>query len=309
MAPATELDLQQLNDSFAIPGIAQIVAGNYGQPKIKDHQRRRLGRNLSPRRAHHIVDPRWIARSPLSEQPQPNIRMVKPFAAAFRFAFPGLTPRPTILKHPRMASSAPNHGSSNRSLMREMPSLSSLSDTRATKPPANGGRMSTRAVHRVTISSHLQLELIVTNTGEPRPFSFQEALHTYYHVGNVREVSIASLDGVSYLDNTPGQHRKSSTWREHLLPSAPTTLTSTPPATLNSPTHRSIRRILIGKAELAQHRRLESLGTSSPQAWPISATNGPTSSASRAANIRANAVTLQPGEQHTMTVNIRVQDL
>ena len=30
-----ELDLQQLNDRFAIPGVAQIVAGNDGQPKIK----------------------------------------------------------------------------------------------------------------------------------------------------------------------------------------------------------------------------------------------------------------------------------
>ena len=28
-----------------------------------------------------------------------------------------------------------------------------------------------------------------------------------------------------------------------------------------------------------------------------------------AANIRANAVTLQPGEQHTMTANIRVERL
>ncbi len=33
--PAPALDLQQLNDRFAIPGIAPIVAGNGGLPKIK----------------------------------------------------------------------------------------------------------------------------------------------------------------------------------------------------------------------------------------------------------------------------------
>ena len=50
-----------------------------------------------------------------------------------------------------------------------------------------------RAVQRITISSHLQMELTVTNTGA-EPFTFQEALHTYYRVGNVRYVRLVGLD-------------------------------------------------------------------------------------------------------------------
>ncbi len=64
-----------------------------------------------------------------------------------------------------------------------------------------------RVQHRATFGSELKLELTVTNTGAS-PFRFEEALHTYHRVGDVRKVRIHGLDGVHYLDNTDSNREK-----------------------------------------------------------------------------------------------------
>src|SRR5580693_2741981 len=64
-----------------------------------------------------------------------------------------------------------------------------------------------RVLQRVTFGSELKLEFTVSNTGAS-PFRFEEALHAYFRVGDVRRVSIRGLDGVTYLDNTDSNKRK-----------------------------------------------------------------------------------------------------
>ncbi|HVT99115.1 MAG TPA: D-hexose-6-phosphate mutarotase [Acidobacteriaceae bacterium] len=64
-----------------------------------------------------------------------------------------------------------------------------------------------RVVHKVSIGKSLRLELNVKNTGQS-PFRFEEALHTYFQVGNAAKVRIRGLDQSSYLDNVDGNHRK-----------------------------------------------------------------------------------------------------
>lgn len=51
---------------------------------------------------------------------------------------------------------------------------------------------------------YLGIELEVTNTG-PNEFTFDNALHTYLAVGDVREISISGLDGATYLDKVTGE--------------------------------------------------------------------------------------------------------
>ena len=70
-----------------------------------------------------------------------------------------------------------------------------------------------RLLHRVTFGSELKLELTASNTGA-KPFRFQQALHTYYRVGDVCKVRIRGLDGVAYLDNTDSNKKKNrrATW-------------------------------------------------------------------------------------------------
>lgn len=52
---------------------------------------------------------------------------------------------------------------------------------------------------RATFGVQLQLELIVTNTGS-QPFSFEEALHAYFAVGDVEAISVHGLEGTRYID-------------------------------------------------------------------------------------------------------------
>jgi glucose-6-phosphate 1-epimerase len=62
-------------------------------------------------------------------------------------------------------------------------------------------------VHRLRVGKVLEQELVMTNPGVT-PLRFEEALHTYYRVGDASAVSIVGLDGVSYMDNTDGNREK-----------------------------------------------------------------------------------------------------
>ncbi|HZD49300.1 MAG TPA: D-hexose-6-phosphate mutarotase, partial [Silvibacterium sp.] len=140
------------------------------------------------------------------------------------------------------------------------------------------------------------------------PLTFEEALHTYYKVGDVRKIRIVGLDGVAYLDNADSLREK----RQH----GDNVFTQrTDNAYINTQSELELtdpvlsRRLSIGKqnshntvvwnpwAELAHG--MADLGDDEWQNFVCV----------EAANIRANAVTLQPEEQHTMTAIIRVSEL
>ena len=61
--------------------------------------------------------------------------------------------------------------------------------------------------HRVVVGHSLTMTLEVKNTGA-EPFQFEEALHTYLAVGDVRETATTGLEGADYLDKTDGMKRK-----------------------------------------------------------------------------------------------------
>ena len=58
-----------------------------------------------------------------------------------------------------------------------------------------------RLQYVVTVNESLALELITGNLSPDKPFEFEECLHTYFTVGDISAVSVAGLQGVSYLDN------------------------------------------------------------------------------------------------------------
>jgi glucose-6-phosphate 1-epimerase len=64
-----------------------------------------------------------------------------------------------------------------------------------------------RLLCRFTIGSVLKVELIVSNPGTA-PFRFEEALHTYFQVGEAGRVRLNGLDGVHFLDNTDANREK-----------------------------------------------------------------------------------------------------
>lgn len=57
--------------------------------------------------------------------------------------------------------------------------------------------------YTVRIGRELGLALTVRNSGE-EDFSYEQALHTYLDVADVRTTRVLGLDGAEYLDKTPG---------------------------------------------------------------------------------------------------------
>jgi glucose-6-phosphate 1-epimerase len=60
---------------------------------------------------------------------------------------------------------------------------------------------------RVTVGPVLELALVVDNRGSA-PLVFEEALHTYLAVADVRAVAVTGLAGTTYVDKTDGMTRK-----------------------------------------------------------------------------------------------------
>jgi D-hexose-6-phosphate mutarotase len=65
-----------------------------------------------------------------------------------------------------------------------------------------------RAEFVVAVTDRLAMELIATNESADRNFDFENCLHTYFAVGDIRDVSIAGLKGAHYLDKTDNGARK-----------------------------------------------------------------------------------------------------
>lgn len=55
--------------------------------------------------------------------------------------------------------------------------------------------------------AELEMTLAVTNRGD-EPAGFEEALHTYFAVSRVQEVTITGLEGVDYIDKVDGGARR-----------------------------------------------------------------------------------------------------
>jgi D-hexose-6-phosphate mutarotase len=60
----------------------------------------------------------------------------------------------------------------------------------------------------ITVGKTLTLQLVVANVSQGHDFTFEDCLHTYFHVGDIAAVSITGLKGVDYLDKTEKFARK-----------------------------------------------------------------------------------------------------
>ncbi|HEX3893424.1 MAG TPA: D-hexose-6-phosphate mutarotase [Terracidiphilus sp.] len=110
-------------------------------------------------------------------------------------------------------SSAPSHGFVRtrewqlESVQVEDPSITVVCATESDESTRRWWPHDFRLQHIISIGQSLRLQLVVTNTGET-PFSFEEALHTYFRVGEAADVRVVGLDSVTYLDNVDANREK-----------------------------------------------------------------------------------------------------
>jgi glucose-6-phosphate 1-epimerase len=160
-------------------------------------------------------------------------------------------------------------------------------------------------MYRVTVGSSLELSLEVGNTGDVA-FSFEEALHTYFTVEDVRTIEVRGLEGADYLDKVGGATPRSQgpapirftgeTDRVYL--------NTTAACTVHDPGKG--RRIVVRKSGsdatvvwnpwIDKARAMPDYGDDE---WPGMV-------CVETANVNAHAVTLAPGGRHTLTATIGI---
>jgi glucose-6-phosphate 1-epimerase len=290
------------NDRFAISGIARVVAGNGGLPKL------------------HISSPAASAEIYLhgaqltSWQPAGAEEVIflskqsrweegRAIRGGIPVCFPWFRAKADDPK-------APAHGfARTRSWLLE--SLTQQEDsvvvTLATESDEQSRKWwpyEFRLTHRITIGAELKLELTVSNAGSV-PFRFEGALHTYNRVGNADDLRITGLDGAAYLDNRDSNREKRQQGDFSFTAATDNAYIDT----------ESAAEIL--DPTLYRRIRLEKQGSLTTMVWnPWS--DGAAALADlgdnewrqmacvEASNILGNAVTLAPGTEHTMTAIIRV---
>lgn len=169
----------------------------------------------------------------------------------------------------------------------------------------------------VRMGKTLELKLTVTNESEPdRPakkeaaaICIEEALHTYFAVYELDDVSISGLANTEYLDKTDGMKRKRQEEKHLKFEGETDRPYLNTHATVSILDHDWHRMIKIEK----EHSKTtvvwnpgkelsDKMADMQPDGWNRFV-------CIESANAGENAVVLNPGESHTMSVKISVEKL
>jgi glucose-6-phosphate 1-epimerase len=294
--------INELNQRFAIAGVAQVTAGNGGLPRlnistpIASAEIYLHGAQLTswrPAGAEEVIF--------LSQQSQ--FEAGRAIRGGIPVCFPWFRNK---LDDPK----APSHGVV-RTKAWQLDSVAHQGDV-VTVSLSTESDAGTRAwwphdfhlVHRATFGAELAQELVMTNTSAA-PVRFEEALHTYYRVGAAEAVRIRGLDGVTYLDNTDANREKRQ--EGDIVFTAQTDrayMDTTHAVEIHDPTLR--RRIRLVKENSRTTVVWNPWSTGAQSLADLGDEEWRTMACVEASNMRACGVDLGPGEQHTMKTVIRV---
>lgn len=159
------------------------------------------------------------------------------------------------------------------------------------------------AAYRVTIGRTLGLAFEVHNTG-PAPITYEEALHSYFAVQVVREISITGLEDTEYLDKVDRMARKRQ-GRDPIRFTGETDrvyLNTRAACTIHDPGRR--RRIVVAKTG-SEATVVWNPWIDKAKAMPdFGDLEWPEMVCVETANVNAHAITLAPGARHTIQATI-----
>lgn len=154
----------------------------------------------------------------------------------------------------------------------------------------------------VTVGNSLTMELVVTNTGNA-DFSFENCLHTYFHVGDIHTTEVTGLKGARYTDSlTATQHVEEAESIRFIAETDRIYQDTTAIAEIRDPAlDRSIfvrksssKSTVVWNPWIDKSKRMPDFGDDE---WPhmVCVESG---------NVKENAITLAPGESSTLKVEI-----
>jgi len=164
-----------------------------------------------------------------------------------------------------------------------------------------------RLAYQLTIGKMLTMELAVANDATV-PLLFEEALHTYYAVSDIHEISVNGLEGVTYLDKNDNLQSK----QQHgaIVITEPTDRVYLNTASTcilhDAASKRSIRVAKTGSNTTVVWNPWES-GAAKIQ--DLDPTEWHEFIAIETVNAAANAITLAPGATHVMRATVSLEDL
>jgi glucose-6-phosphate 1-epimerase len=164
-----------------------------------------------------------------------------------------------------------------------------------------------RMRHRITIGPVLRLDLEVRNDGD-ETFTFEEALHSYFAVGDIHQASIEGLEGAEYVDKVGGPARRRQGHERIRFAGETDRVYLDTRATCIVHDEARRRRLSISKTGseatvvwnpwIAKAHAMADFGDDE---WPGMV-------CVETCNVGNRARPLAPGESHTMTATIAVQD-
>jgi glucose-6-phosphate 1-epimerase len=161
-----------------------------------------------------------------------------------------------------------------------------------------------RLDYSITVGKTLKLELTMANAGDST-LKFEEALHTYFNVGDVERVRVSGLQGVNFLDNRDGNREKRQEGELALVSQTDNAYSNaTGPVEIVDPI-------------LKRRMKTEKKNSNSTIVWNPWSDGGATMAdfgpsewqrmlCVEGGNILNSAVSLDPGQKHSMTVSIEV---
>lgn len=156
----------------------------------------------------------------------------------------------------------------------------------------------------VTFGEQLRLELMVTNHGTSS-FRFEEALHSYFRVGNLAAAKLRGLNGVLYVDKTDAQREK----HQHgdLVLSAETDrIYRNTLATVEIEDSPTRRRVLVAKENSRDTVIWNPWSDKAKGMSDLGADEWRHFVCVETCNIGDHAITLQPAQTHTMTALVSI---
>jgi glucose-6-phosphate 1-epimerase len=195
-----ELDLQ-----FGIPGIAQIVEGNGGLAKVVVTSRESTG-EVYLHGAHVTSWKPSAAQEVLFVSAKSRWESGRAIRGGIPVCFPWFADKASD-------PNAPAHGfvrTTDWQLESIVHTGNAVTVSLLVESDDNTKRWwnaDFQVVHRITFGSELNLELVVKNMGAAS-LRFEEALHTYFRVGQIEKAQLQGLSTVRYIDKTDSNRKK-----------------------------------------------------------------------------------------------------
>ncbi len=305
------MDLQHLTDNFAIPGVLAFDENEHGLVRASIT-------TAACQAELYLQGAQLTAWQPVGQEPvlflsgRSSFVPGKAIRGGIPISFPWFGTRTATPDDPR--TDGPSHGFARTSLWQLAFAALAGDDLHLTL--TLGPSDATRALgfdrfqlaYELVLGREVRLRLTVANQGDA-PLHFEEALHTYFRVGDAERIRIHGLAGTEYLDKTDNFARKRQSEAALTLHGETDRpyLNTTADVTLDDPLLR--RRITVAKANSLTtvvwnpwSEATAKLADMAPEGWRQMV-------CIETVNAAEDAVTLHPRDAHVMEAHIRIEEL